>query len=240
MLDVDPVAAGQDLVDHDPRLGPLDVEHAAVAGGGRGARQPRAARQRGLGVARQGPVAHPGDHQRDVELDRLRGEPGAQHGPRAARLAIAFQRDAREGAGDERQVVEGRPGPRPEDAEAADAIPGQLGLDLDVLDHAGRERCPNVSRGEGSPPMRSAVSVAGRCGRPGPESDGAVDSAAGHRSNRPVSRCREPERPRASRPSDVVLGLGLGHAADRSSRRLAPSVAERLGGRCGWPSTWRR
>ena len=53
-------------------------------------------------------------------------------------LAVAFQRDARQAAGDEGQVVEGGPGARPQGAEAADAVAAQLGLDLDVLDDAGR------------------------------------------------------------------------------------------------------
>ena len=181
MLDVDPVAAGQDLVDHHARLGALDVEHPAVAGGGRGARQPRPARQRRLGVARQRPVAHAGDHQRDVELDRLRGEPRAQDRPRGARLAIAFQRDAGERARDEGQVVERGPGPRPQRAEPADAIPGQLGLDLDVLDHRRAER-PRDRAGEGSPPIWRAGSTAdvGTSGR-------AVGLSGCGRANRPDS-----------------------------------------------------
>src|SRR5262249_22868062 len=46
--------------------------------------------------------------------------------------------DTRQSAGDERQVVEGGPGARPQGAEAANAIAAQLGLDLDVLDDGRR------------------------------------------------------------------------------------------------------
>ncbi len=168
VLDVDSVPAGQDLVDHHARLGAFDVEHAAVAGGGRRARQPRPSRQRGLGVLGQRPVAHPGHHQGDLELDRFCREPSAEDSAGGAGLAIAFQRDARERAGDEREVVEGGPGPRPKRAEAADAIPRQLGLDLDVFDDRGgecarrfasardRRRSIGRSRPRIEPPRRTA------------------------------------------------------------------------------------
>ena len=140
VLDVDSVAAGQDLVNHHARFGPFDVEHAAVAGGGRRTGQPGPSRQRGLGVLRECAVAHAGHHQRYLELDRPACEPCAEQSAGGTGLAIAFQRDAREGAGNEREVVEGGPGPGPERTESADAISRQLGLDLDVFDHRGGER----------------------------------------------------------------------------------------------------
>src|SRR5262249_12519306 len=67
------------------------------------------------------------------------GEAGAQDGPGGTALAVAFEGDAGEAAGDEGEVVEGGPGARPQGAEAADAVAAQLGLGLDVLDDGGRE-----------------------------------------------------------------------------------------------------
>src|SRR4051812_6449178 len=111
----------------------LGGEHATVAGGGGGAGTARAAGQGHLGVVRQGAVAHPGDHDGDVQLDWLFGVPRTKDGLRGTAFAIAFERDAREPAGDEGEVVEGGPGARPQRAEAADAVTAEFRLDLDVL-----------------------------------------------------------------------------------------------------------
>ena len=134
---------------------------------------------------------------------------------RRALLAVAFQRDAGERAGDERQVVERRPGPRPEDAEPADPVAGQLGLDLDVLDHAGRERARR-SIGEGS----AAVEV--RVG------GGSVSRGSGHRTmDLAVSRLRGPifQRCRSAcwkfqsfRPATSLRKRGGAATFQRSSR----------------------
>src|SRR5262249_44620017 len=91
-------------------------------------------------VVRQGAVTHAGDHDRDVQLDRLQGVAGAENGPGRAGFAVALQGDAGEAAGDEGEVVEGGPGARPQGAEAADAVAAQLGLDLNVFDDGGRVR----------------------------------------------------------------------------------------------------
>ena len=76
----------------------------------------------------------------------LAGEAGAEHGAGGTRLAIAFERDAGERAGDEREVVERRPGSRPKRTEPADAIARQLGLDLDVFDHRGGKGARGFAR----------------------------------------------------------------------------------------------
>ena len=82
--------------------------HAAVAGGGRGAGERRAAAERFLGLGRQRAEAHAGDGDRDLQLDRLLGEARAEHDVGAAFLAIAFERIARDRGAEEQQVVEMR------------------------------------------------------------------------------------------------------------------------------------
>src|SRR5262249_18993281 len=70
--------------------------------------------------------------------------------PGGAALAVAFEGDAGEAAGDEGEIVEGGPGARPEGAEAANAVAAQLGLDLDVFDDGGRVGAaglPNIGVG---------------------------------------------------------------------------------------------
>ena len=59
VLDVDAVSAGQDFVNMSTRLGPLDVEHAAVAGGRRGPRLPRSARRAVLAFWERAPKLMP-------------------------------------------------------------------------------------------------------------------------------------------------------------------------------------
>src|SRR5262249_22557506 len=113
-------------------------KQATVAGGGRGAGLTGAARQGDLGVVRQGTVTHAGDHDRDFQLNGLLGVACAEDRLRRATLAIPFERNASQPAGDKSKVIEGGPGAGSERAEAADAITPQLGLDLDVLDDGGR------------------------------------------------------------------------------------------------------
>ena len=101
---------------------------------------PRASRQRDFGVVGERAPAHAGDHHRDVELDRLLREARAQHGLGGALLAIAFERNARQRAGQKGEVVEGGPAALAQRAEAANAVEAGLGLGLDVFDDRRRKR----------------------------------------------------------------------------------------------------
>ena len=140
VVDVDPVARGQHLVDQGARVLALGRQHPAVAGGvGRadaGAPRPRAV----LALGERAPELMPVIMIGQVELDRLLGVARAQHRPGHAALAVALQGDAGQRAGEERQVVEGGPAPLAQRAEAADAVAAQLRLGLDVLDHLRRYR----------------------------------------------------------------------------------------------------
>ena len=137
VVGVEAVAAGQHLVDQLVGRLALDVEHAAVAGGGRDADPGRRRAQRGLGVARERAVAHAGDRDRGVSTIGFAAKRVAEHGRVSARLAVALQRDAGQACTgtNVRSSKWGRP---LGDAEAADAVAAQLGLDLDVLDRLGR------------------------------------------------------------------------------------------------------
>ena len=74
---VEAVAAGQHLVDELVGGLALEVEHAAVAGGGRDADAGGRRAQRLLGVARERAVAHAGDRDRRGQPDRLGAVAGA-------------------------------------------------------------------------------------------------------------------------------------------------------------------
>ena len=158
MLDVDAVATGEDLVNQQTGLGALDVEHPTVAGGGRRAGEPRAPCECGFRLAGKGAEAHARDHERDFELDRFGREPRAQDRAGSTGFAVAFERDAGQRAGEEREVVKGCPDPFPQRPETADAIPGELGLDLDIFDHRGAEGCRN-RRGRRVAAVLAAVSA---------------------------------------------------------------------------------
>src|SRR2546422_11377283 len=122
MMHVDAVATWQDLVDQQARMLALGRQHAAVAGG-RGCPGRRgSARQRHLGVVRQGTVAHARNHYRYIELDRFLGEARSQNRPGRAALAITLKRNPRQAAGKKSQIIEGCPRAWPQRAETADAI----------------------------------------------------------------------------------------------------------------------
>ena len=108
VVGVEAVAAGQHLVDQLVGRLPLEVEHAAVAGGGRDADAGRRHAQRLLGVARQRAVAHAGDGDRRRAAGRLGAVAAADLDRVSQRLAVALERHAGQGAGHERQVVEVR------------------------------------------------------------------------------------------------------------------------------------
>ena len=90
------------------RAAQIDHGHAAVAGGGRGAGFRSPATQGFLGRAGQRTEAHPSDRHRNVQVDRLLGEPGAKPDIGRAFLAVAFQRIARDRRAEKQQVVEMR------------------------------------------------------------------------------------------------------------------------------------
>src|SRR5690242_1720614 len=100
----------------------LRRQHAAVPGCCRSTSLMCSACEGDFCVVGKRTVAHPGDHDWDVQLDRFLGMAGAEHRLCATLLAVAFQRDARKATGHEREVVERRPSPRPQGTEAADAI----------------------------------------------------------------------------------------------------------------------
>ena len=208
----------------------LGRQHAAVAGGGRAAGRARALGEGDLGVVGQGAVAHAGDHDRDVELDRLLGEARAEDGRRRAALAIALERDARQRAGEERQVVEGRQVPRPERAEAADAVAAQLGLDLDVLDDV--RACRRGSwRGAVSERRLPCLQVLAcrssrACGprRPSGRRAGPVDAVAAR-----ASRGSPPARRRLASDDDRVVAQRGDLAADEDDA-LVHRVGQRVAG----------
>ncbi len=132
VVGVHAVARGQQLVDQLGRVLALLGRHAAVAGGGRGADLAGSPPQRLLGVARQRAEAHPGDRDRDVELDRLAGKPGSDGHVGGAALPVALQRIARHAGAQKQQIVEVRHaalGP-----EAADVIDPRAGGTLDLGD----------------------------------------------------------------------------------------------------------
>ena len=159
----------------------------------------------------------------------LRGEPRAQDRAGGARLAIAFQRDAGERAGDEGEVVEGGPGPGPQRAEPADAIPRQLGLDLDVFDDRGRERARRLAR------RGIAADPTGGLGRriePGLSGSDCSDSV--DCSDRSSQIGRDPGRSRSGGGQGrdrcpVGSGAGGGDASRRWFVELAKVLLGRLG-----------
>src|SRR5207244_13123885 len=158
VVDVEAVAAGEHLVDQQPRGLPLRGEHASVAGGGGRAGPGGGAAQRRLGVPGERPVTHPGDGDRDLELDRPPGVPRAQHRPGDAALAVSLERYPRKRAGEEREVVEVRQRTGSERSEAAEPVAAELRLDLNVLDVLGR---PDRAGPEhGRPTRRIAHSAA--------------------------------------------------------------------------------
>ena len=136
VLGVEPVPGREHLVDHVLDLAALLDAHPAVARRGGDPGPLRGAAERGLRVGRERPVGHPGDRDRAVEHDRVLGEACAEDGLRRALLAVALQRDARQRARHERQVIEGRH--LAVHREPHDPVPAELGLGLDVLDHVAR------------------------------------------------------------------------------------------------------
>jgi hypothetical protein len=76
--------------------------------------------------------AHPGDRDRDPELERLLGEASPERDVRVAALAVALERIARDARAEEKQVVE--VGDAPLRAEATDVVDALLRRALDLGD----------------------------------------------------------------------------------------------------------
>ena len=129
---VEPVAAGQHLVDEDVGGVPLFGQHAAVAGGGGDAQTGGGRPERRLGGLRQRAVRHAGDGDGPVEHDGLGGDPVPQDRAGLAALPVALERKARQRARHEGQVVEA--GDPEAGGTALDAVPAEGRLVPDVLD----------------------------------------------------------------------------------------------------------
>src|SRR5579862_6919217 len=89
--------------------------------------------ERLLGVARERPEAHAGNRDRDVERDRLAGEPGADRHIGRATFAVALERITRDARAQEQEVVEVRH--MPLGAEAPNVIDPLTRRALDLRDH---------------------------------------------------------------------------------------------------------
>ena len=139
-MGVEPVARLDALVEPLGRVAPFVRNHPALAGARRGPRHRRAAGERGLRLVGEGPEAHAGDVDRDVELERpLRAGPDDRL--RVALLPVAFDHEPRQRAGKEREVVPVRD--RLEHREAAHPVAAELGLDVNVVDDlAGEDPAP--------------------------------------------------------------------------------------------------
>ncbi len=136
MMRIEAVTRLNALVEPFLRIAPLVRDHAALAGTGGGARHGGAAGERDLGLKGESAEAHAGDIDGNVEHHRPLGA-RTDHGSRVAFLAIAFDDEAGERAGKERQIVPMRN--LLEQRESAHAIAAELGLDVDVVDDLGRE-----------------------------------------------------------------------------------------------------
>ena len=136
MVRVEAVTRLDTLVQPFGGITPLVRDHAALARAGRGAGHGGAAGERDLGLVAERAKAHAGHVDRDIELQRPLGL-GPDHGLGLALLPIALDHEAGEGAGQKGQIVPGRD--FLEQREAAHAVAAELGLDVDVVDHLGRE-----------------------------------------------------------------------------------------------------
>jgi hypothetical protein len=126
------VARGEELVDEGLRVLPLLRRHPAVARGRRGPHFGGPASKRLLGRGGEGAEAHPGDRDRDAELERALRKPRPQGDVRVAPLAVALERVARDAGAEEEQVVE--VGHAPLGAEPADVVDALARGALDLRD----------------------------------------------------------------------------------------------------------
>ena len=147
VVGVHAIAAGQILINQRPGMAALFLGHATVAGGGRGAGFRSPATQGFLGRAGQRTEAHPSDRHRNVQVDRLLGEPGAKPDIGRAFLAVAFQRVAADRGAEEQQVIEMRQVAL--GATATDVIDARGGSTTDFGVHCGGEGGRVARRGMG-------------------------------------------------------------------------------------------
>ncbi len=217
------VVARRHLVDERLRRGALAAVHASVACRRRRADGRGRPAERLLRVRRERAEAHPGDADRRRELDRPRAA-GSENGLRLAALPVALERHAREGARDEREVVEARKLAR--GRERAHHVAAELGLALDVLDRLGR---PDVRAraaagrrsSQGLLPDRELLLVVA------PELPGRADLL-------PLALRAEPERlERLGEPGELVGSRLLERACrsrgrrSRRRRRARPGTSSR-------------
>ena len=138
VIGVHAVTRGQDLIDQLAGMAALFFGHAAVAGGGRRARHGGTATQGFLGRTRKRAKGHACDRDRNVQLDRLLGKPGAQSHLGVALLAVAFEGIAGNRRTEEQQVVKMRD--LALGAATADVIDARRGRAADFRIRRVRER----------------------------------------------------------------------------------------------------
>ena len=146
VMNVDPVARGQYLVDQGLAVLALRLQHAAVAGGVGRADRGRAARQGHFGIVRESAPAHSGNHHRDIQRDRLRCIPLSEHGGGGALFPVALERDPSQRARKKGQVVESRPSALTQRAVATNAVKPGFRLGLDILDDDRLEDAAGLQR----------------------------------------------------------------------------------------------
>jgi hypothetical protein len=137
MVRIEPVPALNALVVPLRRVIALRRNHPALPRARCRAGHRGALCERHLRLEAQRPERHAGDVDRDVELDRLLREARPEHGLRLALLAVALDHETGQRAGEEDELVPVRD--RLEQREAAHAVAADLRLDVDVVDHLGRE-----------------------------------------------------------------------------------------------------
>ena len=163
---VEPVPALDALVVPLRRVVALGRDHPAFARAGGRAGHRGALGERHLRLERERAEAHPGDVDRDVELDRLLREARAQHGLRLALLPVALDHEPGERPRKEYELVPARH--RLEDREPAHPVTPELGLDVDVVDDLGREDpaapehvFPTWCVGHVSPSLKNELALGG-------------------------------------------------------------------------------
>src|SRR5438093_1310383 len=142
MVNVHAVTAREDLINQDARVFSLRHQHPPIACGSRGSHLGGSTGERDFGVIGKCAEAHASHHDREVKLDGLLGKTRPQDSPGGALLPVSFQRNAREGTGNEGQVIKGGQGATTQGAETTDAVSPQLCLGLDVLNGL---RAPDVA-----------------------------------------------------------------------------------------------
>ena len=136
VMGVEPVARLDALVEPLGGIAPLVGDHAAFARTRRGPRHGGATGERGFCFVGQCAETHAGDIDRNVQIERPGGA-GADNRPGFAFFAITLDDKPGQGSGHEGQIVP--VGDFLEQRHAAHAVAAQLGFDVNVVDHMGRE-----------------------------------------------------------------------------------------------------